>query len=327
MTAKVAILIAAALALGAMLILQQGGGRAESRDAPARWVCVTGHAAFSLRDTAEDLVFGGKMWLSNGYYYGNVLTRDLWSSTDGKTWTLVTSETPYDGYSEMVVYHHQMWAIKGSAWRSADGVNWTKVCDQTPFGVRGYGEVVVHDGRMWQLGSGEDVWYSTDGARWECAAPHAPYGARRAAAVETFRGKIWVMGGYTEQASAPPKKHYPQFTTHNDVWRSDDGAHWTRVLEHAPWSPRMWFISKVYAGRMWIIGGFDNAHGANLGDVWHTKDGEHWQQFVAENGFSPRHEPTCYVYDNSLWVVAGNSWPLLNDVWRLTLPKGRVSPR
>jgi hypothetical protein len=83
----------------------------------------------------------------------------------------------------------------------------------------------------------------------------------------------------------------------------------------------MWFISKVYAGRMWIIGGFDNAHGANLGDVWYTEDGEHWQQFVAENGFSPRHEPTCYVYDNSLCVVAGNSWPLMNDVWRLTLPK------
>jgi hypothetical protein len=34
--------------------------------------------------------------------------------------------------------------------------------------------------------------------------------------------------------------------------------------------------------------------------------------------FSPRHEPTVYVYKGSVWVVAGNSWPLMNDVWRLT---------
>ena len=66
----------------------------------ASWVRVTEHAAFSIRDTAEDVVFEGKMWLSNGYYYDNVLTRDLWCSTDGAEWTLNSKETPYDGYSD-----------------------------------------------------------------------------------------------------------------------------------------------------------------------------------------------------------------------------------
>lgn len=285
----------------------------------ASWECVTEHAAFSIRDTAEDVVFDGRMWLSNGYYYDNVLTRDLWCSTDGAEWTLVSKETPYDGYSEMVVYDGRMWAVKGSVWCSDDGANWTEVCAKTPFGVRGYGEVVVHDGKMWQLGSGADVWYSTDGKEWVCATKHAPYGARSACAVAAFRGKLWVMGGSSEARSDPPEKHYPQFTTHNDVWWSVDGANWERALEHAPWAPRMWFISKAYAGKMWIIGGFDNAHGANLGDVWYTEDGTNWHEFVAERTFSPRHEPTCYVFDDSLWVVAGNSWPLMNDVWRLPL--------
>ena len=64
------------------------------------WSLVTGKAAFSPRDTAEDLVFGGKMWLSNAYYHGNVLTRDLWCSADGVSWTEVSSATPYDGYRE-----------------------------------------------------------------------------------------------------------------------------------------------------------------------------------------------------------------------------------
>jgi hypothetical protein len=237
-------------------------------------------------------------------------------------WDLVSDATPYDGYSEIVVYDGRVWAIKGSVWSSTDGVNWVQVCDKTPFGVRGYGEVVVHDGKMWQLGSGADVWHSTDGKEWVCARADAPYGARFASAVVVFRGKMWVMGGAIEKPNSLPEKNYPKFTTYNDVWCSSDGARWERALERAPWAPRMWSAAKVYAGRMWIIGGFDNVHGANLGDVWYTEDGITWHEFASDTRFSPRHEPTCHVYDGSLWVVAGNSWPVLNDVWKLTLPGG-----
>jgi len=283
------------------------------------WVKVTSSAAFSPRDTAEDLVFDGKMWLSNGYYHGNVLSRDLWCSTDGAAWTLVLPDTPYDPYSEMVVYDGKMWAVKASVWNSTDGVTWTEVAKRTPFGTRGYGELVVHRGEMWQLGSGSDVWHSSDGQHWTCATANAPYGPRAAAAVVVFAGKLWLMGGRVDRTNTPPEKGYKQFTTFNDVWCSADGKNWTRVLEHAPWSPRMWFISKVYAGRIWIIGGYDNVNHQNLGDVWYTADGVTWHQFVSQPTFEPRHEPTCYVYRNSLWVVAGNTWPVKNDVWRLTL--------
>jgi hypothetical protein len=30
------------------------------------------------------------------------------------------------------------------------------------------------------------------------------------------------------------------------------------------------------------------------------------------------------AHDNSLWVVAGNSWPLMNDVWKLAPPRVHV---
>ncbi|MBM4046847.1 MAG: hypothetical protein FJ279_17210 [Planctomycetes bacterium] len=325
---KLLCLAVVVLFLDAQVLAQPGGGEmGEKKAAPAQakpgWVRATEKAEFSIRDTSEDLVFDGKMWLSNAYYYGNVLTRDLWNSTDGKTWTQVSSATPYDGYSEMVVYQGKMWAVKGSVWNSTDGVNWTRVLEKTPFGARGYGELVVHQDKMWQLGSGRDVWNSTDGVNWTCVTKDAPYGPRAASAVTVYKDKLWLNGGRTDQPSDPPEKHYPKMTTYNDVWCSSDGANWTRVLEHAPWAERMWFISKVYAGKMWIIGGFDNRNGRNFGDVWHTEDGVNWQEFVSETKFSPRHEPTCYVFDNSLWVVAGNSWPLMNDVWRLTLPNAR----
>jgi len=302
--------------------LSQPGGEVRPGEIPpgaASWVRVTEHAAFSPRDTAEGVAFDGKLWLSNGYYHGNVLTRDLWSSTDGAEWTLVNDSTPYDGYSEMVVYDGKMWAIKGSVWHSTDGVDWTKALDETPFGPRGYGEVVLHEGKMWQLGSREDVWTSTDGVNWMCVSEETAYGPRSASAVTVFDGKLWVVGGSISQPNDPPEKGYPTMTTHNDVWCSADGVAWERVLKAAPWAPRMWVIPAVYAGRMWIIGGYDNVNSRNLGDVWYTDDGTTWHEFASETTFSPRHESTCYIWQNSLWVVAGNSWPVQDDVWRLTL--------
>ena len=311
----------------ALVVIACGGdaaGAADGSGSPGNvWVKLTDKAAFSPRDTAEDLVFDGKMWLSNGYYHGGKLSRDLWSSSDGVTWALVNPSTPYDGYSEMVVYDNKMWAVKGSVWHSTNGVDWTQALARTPFGKRGYGELVVFRGKMWQLGSGRDVWHTADGVNWTRVTKDAPYGARAAPAVAVYKDKLWLMGGRISKPNTPPDKGYKQFTTFNDVWCSTDGANWTRVLEHTPWPARMWFVSKVYADRMWIIGGYDNVNHKNFNGVWYTPDGATWQQFVSQTLFEPRHEPTCYVYRESLWVVAGNTWPVKNDVWRLTLPLTR----
>lgn len=298
----------------------QQGDAGTSASRFGSWTQVTAEAAFSPRDTAEGAVFKDKMWLSNGYYHDNILTRDLWSSTDGVVWALVNSATPYDGYSELVVFDGYLWAIKGSVWRSADGVTWEQVLEHTPFGVRSYGEVVVFDNRIWQLGSGPDVWRTTDGVNWTCVAESCPYGERRASAVAVYKNKLWLMGGCTPEANDPPENGYDNITTHNDVWCSPDGVEWTCVLEQAPWAPRQWFIAETYRDRLWIVGGHDNVNSANFGDVWYTEDGEHWLRFDSSTTFSARHEPTLYAYQDSLWMVAGNSWPVLNDVWRLTLP-------
>ncbi len=284
------------------------------------WINLVRNAPFTPRDTSEDVVFQDKLWISNAYYHSGILTRDLWNSSDGISWHLVSEATPYDGYSEMVAYKDKMWAVKGSVWSSPDGVDWTRVLEETPFGPRGYGELVIYRDRMWQLGSGTDVWRTGDGVDWIRVASNAPYGDRSASAVAAYDNRLWVMGGRIDGRNDPPEKGYPHYTTLNDVWCSEDGVHWTRVLEHAPWSPRMWFIPKVYAGRLWIIGGYDNANSVNLGDVWYTEDGREWHEFKPDTRFSPRHESTCYVFKNSLWVVAGNTWPVVNDVWRLTLP-------
>ncbi len=282
------------------------------------WELVTEHAAFSPRDTAEGVVFRDWMWLSNAYHSGGVLVRDLWKSADGKIWEKVLEPTPYDGYSEMIVFQDKMWAIKGSVWNSADGEHWQCVLDKTPFGVIGYGECVVFQEAMWQLG-GPGIWRSEDGVRWECVQPNPPFGSRFGAAIAVFDNKLWLCGGATPKASEPPEKHYPQYTTYNDVWSSPDGIHWTRVTEQAPWAPRMWTVACAYAGRLWLLGGFSNRESKNFAEAWHTRDGIHWTALSSEKMWAPRHEPTVYVFQGSLWLVAGNAWPLMNDVWKLTV--------
>jgi len=284
------------------------------------WVRVLEHAPFAPRDTSEGVVFKGKMWLSNGWLKGELLERDLWSSADGVTWTLVNTNTPYDGYSEMVVFEGKIWAVKNSVWNSADGVHWKQVLEKTPFGGRGYGELLVHNGQIWQLGSSNDVWQTSDGVNWNCVTTNAAFGPRFATAVTSFKGRLWIMGGATARTNTPPEKLYQQFTTFNDVWSSIDGASWSCVVPHAPWGPRMWFIPVVYADRLWIIGGFGNLRRENFDEVWWTDDGEVWHSLNTKTKFSTRHEATVYVFNNSLWVVAGNSWPLMNDVWKLSPP-------
>ncbi len=57
--------------------------KAEATTKSPSWMRVVDKAPFSPRDTAEDIVVRGKMWLSNGYVDGGKLVRDLWSSSDG----------------------------------------------------------------------------------------------------------------------------------------------------------------------------------------------------------------------------------------------------
>ncbi len=287
------------------------------------WECMTAHTPFEPRDCAERFILNGQMWLSNGYWSDKVHFRDLWRSSDGRSWTRVLEQAPYDVYARTVVYRDKIWAIHGSVWNSSDGIHWEKVLDKTPSGPGGHLGALAFKDRIWVLGADRNVWSTTDGVDWTQATDNAAFGDRACAAVAVYDDRLWLMGGRTERPNDPPEGTYKQFTTHNDVWSSQDGATWTRVCEHAPWAPRMWPVAIEYAGRLWLIGGFDNVNRRNFGEVWTTRDGRTWERFESVPHFAGRHASTPYVFKGSLWVVAGNTWPIVNDVWRLTLPPDR----
>jgi len=289
----------------------------------SQWVRVADHAAFSERDSADGAVFLGGIWISNAYRVEGAV-RDLWNSSDGVTWTKALDNTPYDPYAEMAVFQNKLWAVKGSVWNLTDGVKWTQVCNKTPFGPRGFGKLVVFQDKLWRLDFGYGIWCSCDGVNWTRVLAKAPYGQRTASAVTVYAGKLWLCGGSSTTRCSPLEEHYTNIATYNDVWCSSDGANWTRVIEHAPWLPRMWVLACEYAGKLWIIGGFSNRETKNFADCWTTTDGMKWEEFKFEAMWSPRHQPTIYIFKDSLWLVGGDMWPpmMTNDVWKLTIPDG-----
>jgi hypothetical protein len=305
------------------------------------WVKVADRAAWAPRDSCGEVVYQDRMWLLGGWFSSHRDgPRDVWSSSDGVNWTLVTQTAAWEhaDLPTALVHDGKMWMMGGWAkgrlpgasasnqvWWSTDGAQWHCATRSAGWSARLGAAGVVFNGKMWILGGVEryfdgeprhlrnDVWHSTDGKQWTLATANAPWAPRAYHAALAFGGKMWVFGG---------GNYLPTYAGYNDVWNSSDGVHWTKVTEHAPWSPRIWFSSVVHRNRMWLLGGWSNKPSKNWNDVWHTADGVKWEELKTDTIWSKRHEQSHYVFKDSVWIVAGNPWPLTNDVWHLELPAG-----
>jgi len=256
------------------------------------WTCVTEEAAFAARDGAGALVFDNRMWLLGGWnpgdkvHFPHICNSEVWSSTDGAEWKLEVPSAPWEG--------------------------------------RHTGGYVVHDNQMWIVGGDcnqghyqPDVWSTPDGINWKLVNGHVPWGQRALHYTVAFKDKIWVMGGQTMPAFAPAPEVF-----YNDVWCSDDGANWERVLEHAPWSPRgMIGFSVVFNHRIWQLGGgtYDTPQIPTrefYNEVWSTADGINWEQYP-NAPWHPRQYHEVAVFDNKMWVLEGyhRDGGNRNDVW------------
>jgi hypothetical protein len=186
---------------------------------------------FSARVYHETVVFddddgdGEKMWVIGGN--GRDLVNDVWSSTNGVTWTEETKDSSKKftvrSNHQSVVYEEEIWIIGGGAdndikkdvWKSEDGKNWDLVTSSATFGVRASHQSVVFDDKMWVIGGSmgnsnikNDVWSSTNGITWTEVKPNDANGfsARQVHSSEVFDSKVWVFGGRITGGSS------------NDVW-------------------------------------------------------------------------------------------------------------
>jgi hypothetical protein len=321
-----------------------------------KWVNVTKNAAYAPRDGAGALTFMGKMWLLGGWnpgdkvHFPRICNNEVWSSTDGATWTLEKPNTFLDNNFDdtkdwegrhtagYVVYKDKMWIVGGDVnqghyqndvWNSADGKMWTFVNkgQKVPWGPRALHYTLVFKDKIWVMGGQtmpafspsdeifyRDIWNTADGVHWEKVAPREPYWSARGmiGGSVVFKDRMWILGGGTYDTPKTPQRKF-----FNDVWSSADGVNWTRHLEHAPWEPRQYHEVAVFDGKMWVLEGWNKT---NRKDVWYSADGVNWHE-VPNTPWNPRHAASVFVHHNALWMVAGNN--MEKDVWKLQSASGK----
>ncbi len=153
----------------------------------ADWTLVTQNALFSGRNNPEVFVFNDKIWLTGGYdavsvshisgnnYDGE--TNDLWNSSNGADWTLVTGNAAF-----------------------------TPRTGLTAFAVDG--KIFVGMGYDDNIDVNNDLWFSTDGKYWTLVTWNLTDSARMRARALVFSGKAWILGGSTCPGNCPTNEVY-----------------------------------------------------------------------------------------------------------------------
>ena len=254
------------------------------------WTQVIREAPWQHGDLPMTLVFDDQIWLMGGWFNGLMpgysASNEVWSSTNGLDWHLISESA---GWSPRLaagsaVFQDKMWILGG---------------------IENY--FLGNDSSL-----RNDVWCSADGETWELVTDHAGWSPRAFHQVVVHDGRIWVLGG---------GNYLPNYFSLNDVWSSADGVEWDQATRQVPWSPRMWFSSVVYRDQIWVLGGWSKETG-NQGDVWYSADGEVWSPLESDICWKPRHEHSAFVFQGRLWIVGGEASPLSSEVWSLHVPNG-----
>ena len=198
---------------------------------------------------------------------------DVWTSTDGVTWTEVAAEAPWDGRAGLsaAVLGDHLYVLAGS---TND--------DSSIIGADGPARIYYND-----------VWRSTDGVDWELVTDAAPWEPRAGAAMVVRDDRMFLLGGEDGFTCTPlPDCDAPYF---NDVWSTTDGENWELLTESAGWSPRPGHMCELVGTQMVCFGGFGLV--TNPTDVWASVDGVEWTQLAGAPWNAAAPEEAKYDFD------------------------------
>ena len=198
------------------------------------------------------VTFAGRLWRMGGFVVqgSQVLPiGEIWSSADGRTWTLATAAPAWRprGGGALVVHNGRLWLLGGTrqrnegdqpalgdVWSTENGVDWTEVAANAPWKPRAFHSVIVHNGRLWVMGGGHwgknpmfygDVWSSLDGIKW---TEHPSKGACPAVSGQLLRPTEDCFGLWeapsAHAAEAPMTPGIPTMAeTGIPIWRQSHG--------------------------------------------------------------------------------------------------------
>jgi hypothetical protein len=198
---------------------------------------------FSPREDFGALVYNNAMWVIGGFSQGSS-NNDVWSSTDGVTWTQVLANGPPSvtqfskrwGIST-TVYNNAMWVMTGA---------YSTVPNSDPTTVY------------------SDVWTSSTGASWTRLSIANIFDSIYYSQGAVFNNQVWLTGGYLAGFGA---RSLADYTT--------DGVNWTGTWGSFPF--RFDHLTLSFNNSLWVIAGCDNVCQSTscavtyLNDVWYTQ--------------------------------------------------------
>lgn len=218
---------------------------------------------------------------------------DVWESADdGVTWTQIAenggSHWAPRAYFKCIVLGDRAYVMGGQNYKvvAAPGAG-MQGGGGPPGDAAGPPPGIAGDAMVAASDFFNDVWSTNDGVAWRRETEHAGWTSRAGLSAITFDGALVVLGGSVNDDAAilagPSARIY-----HNDVWRSQDGANWTQLAEHAPWAKRAGAALAVMGDALFLFGGecgfLADVDGVlpYFNDVWRTRDGARWERVTAE---------------------------------------------
>ncbi len=256
-----------------------------SSDDGLHWRQELANAPWRPRWNHAVFAFKGKIWVIGGLASVNpdINLNDIWSSSDGKVWTLEVAEAPWVGRHvwSWMTHRDRMYLIGGATdgstyyqdvISSEDGVHWrSEVILRSWFSARKNFAAASYEGRIF-LAAGKDldplndVWSSETGETWDCLLNAAPWSSRTGALFIVYNGKLWLMGG---EAPALVKNKIPGPLL-TDLWTTTNGKDWKKETDQAGWPVRYVLPTGmiVFRNKVWLLGGSRQSRGKGVNDIW-----------------------------------------------------------
>ena len=194
-----------------------------------------------------------------------------------------------------------------SSQESSAGYMWTKVTDHAAFpGAYNFPMFNLRN-TLWVF-HGQGNWFSQDGKSWTKAELPA-LGLRTGyQQYVQFNDTIYALGTM--------EGDYLNLKVGSRIMKtSNDLKHWELVAAQSELPARVFYGLAVFAGKMWMMGGFDGKNYYN--DVLNSSDGAKWHHVTEKAPWSARGNPSVFVFNNRMWLLAGGiiDGAASNDVW------------
>ncbi len=234
------------------------------------------HTTPAVSSLAQMLARSDRLILIAGWQYSAPnYYRQVWQSTDGKSWSVLTNAAPFSAtnLNQVVEVNGKLLAFAGSdtdgtipeVWSSSDGASWTQALANAPYGPRlGY-RVVVHNNLVYVIGGytslststiASDAWSSPDGSVWTQVASDDTLPK------QTFGPGVSIGGDICL---------YPGSVSVHDVWCSSDGGTWQQRSSDVPNG-----AFAVLSGTVFVVGSSQSRYWSN-DIVWKSADGVSWR--------------------------------------------------